>query len=258
MADIPSQLSFEHMLAHMFPGFFSALTVFMILDILSPSDITNLIFRDSNAMIGFFGFIFLVGTILGVIIDGVHHKFIELRYFTELDRDVDEEHISAHKLICHILKQMKCNDAQCYENNKSNEAGTCKNWKDCIIINRHSYELLKIYYAFDIDDMDKCIALHDYLRRSVYHYYEFYANTFIAMIPFTFVAPIYIVKQFNIDSSYAFLIGLALVILTIACLDFAWMAYKRWISVLCFAFCRCLEGKTLYKKEDVYSLEIIR
>ena len=61
---------------------------------------------------------------------------------------------------------------------------------------------------FNLENMDKCVALHDYLRRTVYHYYEFYANTFIAMIPFSLIAPTYIVKTFNIDYYYALFFGL--------------------------------------------------
>lgn len=231
----------------MFPGFFSALAMFMFLDILSPFNITELILKDSNAMIGFFGFIFLVGTILGVMIDGFHHKFIELKYFSSYDNSIDDnKHISAKALIAHLKEQLRCKDVSSYKKKRYCESCFFRN-------EEYSYELVKIYYAFNINSMDKCIALHDYLRRSVYHYYEFYANTFIAMIPFTFITPLYLVKKINFDISNAFIVAVILFFLTIACLQFAWMAYERWLSVLYFAFGRCLSGG----KEEGGSIEFI-
>jgi len=250
MADIPSQLSFEHMLAHLFPGFFTALSVFMILDILSPLNISQMVLKDTNGMIGFLGFIILVGTILGVIIDGFHHRVIELKYFSNKDNIIPDRkdgkliRIKSERIVSHIRSQLKCND------------GKSEKCSNCIFNENYSYELLKIYYAFDMDNMDKCIALHDYLRKTVYHYYEFYANTFIAMIPFTFIAPIYMVKILYIDYSYASAMGVGLLFLTIACIDFAWMAYERWISVLYFSFCRCLDGRTLGENKEGHSIEL--
>ncbi len=161
----------------------------------------------------------------------------------EIDDDDDFVHVSTSKIADHICNLMGCFKGKGYK------CGNCDFYK------RHRYELLKLYYAFDINNVDKCIALYDYLKKSVYFYYEFYANTFIAMIPFTFVAPLYMVKRLNLDFSNAAYIGIALIVLTIVCLDFAWMAYERWISVLYFAFCRCFEGKTLGEKEE-HSVEI--
>ncbi len=194
MVDIPSQLSFEHMLSHLFPGFFTALTVFMTFDLLTPYDLIRLILKDFNTLIGFLGFIFLVGIILGVIIDGFHHRVIELWYFSYLEKErdkkkkedsvdsshistdgekdkemnetnVDPEHISTSKIAEHIINQLGC---------LKNE---CKKCSECDIYRGRSYGLLKIFYAFDMDNIDKSIALHDYLKKSVYYYYEFYANT---------------------------------------------------------------------------------
>ena len=226
MADIPSQLNFEHLLSHLFPGFFTALTLFMVIDILSPLDITQFILKDLNAMIAFLGFVFLVGIILGVIIDGFHHRLIELKYFSSLEKERGDEqnknsppHISTKLIAKHIINQSGCGENQ------------CKKRLECNIYNDRQYELLKIYYAFDIDNIDKYIALYDYMKKSVYCYYEFYANTAIAMFPFAFIAPIYMVKRFVIDFFTALIAGIILIALAIACLDFAWMAYKRWLSV---------------------------
>jgi len=247
MADIPSQLSFEHMLSHLFPGFFTALTVFMAIDIVSPLNLSQFILKDLNTMLGFLGFIFLVGTILGVIIDGLHHRLIELYYFSTLEKDINKgksEHISIKKISEHIIEQMGCFKG------KDERCNVCELFKE------REYGLLKTYLVFDINNVDKFVALHDYLKKSVYCYYEFYANTFIAMFLFAFIAPMYMVKILNVDFFASIFIGAVLLFLSIICLDFAWMAYKRWIYVLYFSFCRCLEGNTLNKCQEGHSFEI--
>lgn len=75
--EISEQFRFEHLLAHTFPGFLSAIALFMFLDVFSPRDLTSWVFNNIQGVIGFIGFVVLIGTILGIIIDGVHHLIIE-------------------------------------------------------------------------------------------------------------------------------------------------------------------------------------
>lgn len=222
-ADFPSQLSFENMLSYMFPGFFVALSLFMVLDILSPFHLTQYVASDITTLINFYGILLLGGTIIGVIVDGIHHRFIERVYFRSLE---DYMGIKLNDLVEYHKALLLC----------SHEA---KNCHECKFRDPHIRDDTKIYFLFGMADIDKCIALREYLTKSVYYYSEFYANTFIALIPFTFVAPIYLVKELHIDHLMALFGGFILAVLTILCLDFAWMAYRRWISALYFAFCRC-------------------
>ena len=98
--DIPSQISFENMLAYMFPGFFASLSLFMAIDILSPFNLTHYVTLDLTTLISFYGILLLGGTIIGVIIDGIHHRFIEQVYFQSIEKDMTikpSEFVEYHK-----------------------------------------------------------------------------------------------------------------------------------------------------------------
>ena len=75
-----SNLEFKELLSHTFPGFFFALSGFMLLDVLSPKDLTAWAFGTLTNFVSAMGFIILLGTILGVLIDGIQH-FIEDVFF---------------------------------------------------------------------------------------------------------------------------------------------------------------------------------
>lgn len=183
MVEVPSQISFEHMLAHMFPGFFTAITLFMILDLRSSSNISAYVFGDFNALLGFFGAIILVGTILGIIIDGIHHYLIEQicfeRYLMNTTNDIKSKEILAHFSKSH-----------CESDNSNYKCSEIDH--DCPFRRDLPYLLIKIFYLFDATELSKYIEVYEYHRKEIYHYYEFFANTFMALIPFTIVAPIYI------------------------------------------------------------------
>ena len=85
--DIPtlSKLEFKELLSHTFPGFFLALSVFMLLDVLSPKDLTAWAFGTLTKFVSAMGFIILLGTILGILIDGIQH-LIEENIFVKWPR----------------------------------------------------------------------------------------------------------------------------------------------------------------------------
>jgi hypothetical protein len=91
--EIPSQFSFETLLSHTFPGFFLALGVFMLLDLLITSyDLTLWALGDFGNFLKVLGFIILVGTILGILIDGIQHTlekviFENCQKFKDLDAE---------------------------------------------------------------------------------------------------------------------------------------------------------------------------
>lgn len=79
MADsIPSQISFSKLLQHTFPGIFSALGIFMVLYLIfldSADDVFEIktFFVDWKIFLGWLGGLIFFGTIIGVIIDAIHH-----------------------------------------------------------------------------------------------------------------------------------------------------------------------------------------
>jgi hypothetical protein len=244
MADIPSQISFEQMLSHLFPGLFLAITIFMLLDILSPADLTLLILKDINALIAFAGLLFIAGTILGIIIDAFHHDILEPYYFNFFGNKIFVENRETH----HIdwgeadinKKYITFADITDYLKIKHHcvDCGDEKNSK-CKFCYPESSSPTKIYYFLDTKDLDKYISIYEHIRRSIFHYYEFYVNTFVCMVPFTIVAPVYIHDKMGIDAWPSIIIAVALSILSYLCLHFSFISYQRYMAALYFAYCRC-------------------
>lgn len=201
MPEIPTQLRFEEMLSHTFPGLFSALTMFMLIDIWSPYNLTLRANRDIASVLAFAGFVVVLGTILGVLIDGIHHSVIEDSFFKKLTG----------------LRKIEV--------------------------------ALRSFYPADIDDGkfrhyyfspkigDKAIDIFDHLTTTTYRYSEFDANSFIALVPFSFVTPFFLVDVLHIPWIWSVSIGLALLITAFYCLKNSYDALKEYrkyqYSVIC-------------------------
>lgn len=84
--EYPPGIKLEHIISFTFPGIFSAITLFMIIDYLSPLEFISAISKDFNNLIIFLGLLILFGTILGIIIDGMHHSIIEDQLFDKTNR----------------------------------------------------------------------------------------------------------------------------------------------------------------------------
>lgn len=235
MVEVPSQISFEHMLAHMFPGFFTAITIFMILDLRSSLDISSYIFSDINVLIGFFSAILLGGTILGIIIDGIHHKFIEQMLFENHEMNGINDVKSDE-----IIKYFE--DKHCHKHKQD-----CSEKKDCPFRRSLPYKLIKVFYLFDVKELNKYIEIYECHKKGIYHYYEFFANTFLAMIPFSFVAPRYLIEEVHIYWWEADIIVIFIVATELACLHLSLLAYKRYVAAIYFSFCRCFKSE---QKDD--------
>jgi hypothetical protein len=201
--DIPTQFSFEELLSHTFPGFFAAITVFMLTAIWSPRDITSWATKDLSSFVQVVGFVIIFGTILGIIIDGIHHSIIEDNIF---------EKITGLKIINESLNALY-----------------------------PGAEELKLGYGyfFKLMTTDKSdpITTFKYLQSSMYRYSEFYANTFISLIPFSLIAPLYLSYVLQIPWIYSLIIASMSLFIACACLNSSYVALKEYqktkLSVLC-------------------------
>lgn len=218
-AEVPIPLKFQHLLSHTFPGFFSALTLFMLIDIWSPLDLTFFMAKDLTSLLTFVGFIFLIGSILGIIIDGIHHSMIEDTIF-----DKFEEIIKADKVYRDFLKKANPKDVKCQGDCLN---GCEKDDDDCDVV---KYKLTR-HYLFNRMS-DKLVEINSYLSEEYYCYSEFYSNTFIALIPFSVVAPFYLFQILEVPWNLSVLLGLFSLILACFCLNSSYATYKQHMFVI--------------------------
>jgi len=198
---IPSQFEFQHLLAHTFPGFFSAITLFMLIDYWSPLDLTSLAISDLNGLVSFAGFILLIGSILGIIADGIYHSIIEDDIFDRF------EGVREYKVDLKSECFEYCRDKEIYEG------------------------YLSYYYFFKQFDGDK-LTLNQTLVKSYYCYARFYSNTFLTLVPFTLVAPYYLFDNLQISWGRCMFIALLSFAFACFCLKSGYVAYKTYNRAL--------------------------
>lgn len=225
MADImsiPSEIRFKEMLSHTFPGFFLASSLFMLIDYLSPDNLTAWAIGSLTNLVTFAGFIIIIGTILGVIIDGIHHTFIE--------DDIFDNFIAVHQLKEPIKEQLKAN---------------CPSYSDNL--SRHFF-LSKIG--------TNAIPLEEHLDQAYYRYSEFYSNIFISLIVFSIISPFYIFEVLELPWKTSALIGIASLLTACFCLASSYTSYKMYLQAQCSAICGFIkgaEGKCSIKCNDMPS-----
>jgi hypothetical protein len=209
MADImsiPSEISFKEMLSHTFPGFFLASSLFMLIDYLSPDNLTIWAMGSLANLVIFGGFIIIIGTILGVIIDGIHHTFIE--------DDIFDNYRTIHQLKQPISEQLKTNCPSYFEN-----------------LTRH------FFFPKIGNKGSDPIQLEDHLDQAYYRYSEFYSNIFISLIIFSIISPFYIFKVLEISWRLSVLIGIASLFTSCICLISSYTTYKLYLEARSSAIC---------------------
>lgn len=195
---IPDQIEYEHLLSHTFPGFFSALTLFILIDVWGPFRLTELVFTEFNSLVAFIGFVLLIGTVLGVILDNIHHSILEGLIFDQFD----EVQLWIKKF--NILTEMKSDRL---------EHGEVENI---------------MYYYFVGKIGPEAINYITHLRKSKYCYSEFYSNIFLSIVPFSLVVPFYLAKIFHIDWNLCVLVSIFVLILSGISLISSYQAYLNY------------------------------
>jgi hypothetical protein len=196
--EIPGQIEFEHLLSHTFPGLFTAVTLFMLIDVWSSLSLTENIIVDFNSIVVFIGFVLLMGTILGVILDNIHHCILEGLIFDQFD----EVQLWITKF--NVLTKI--------DPNKPNR---------CDVENI-------VYYYFVRELGNDAINYIQHLRKAKYCYSEFYSNTFLSLVPFSIVIPFYLLKTFLISWSLCICISIFVLVLSCISLVSSYHAYRNY------------------------------
>lgn len=232
-SDIPLPMKFQHVMSHTLPGFFSAITLFMLIDVWSPRDLTSLAIKDISSLVSFIGFVLIFGTILGIILDGIHHTIIEDRIFDDLEgykktKDIRNEWMRN----CGGLLSLEFTD--CREKDTRKEAkGPCSDCdnKD----NKEKCPILKKgftrHYSFKTTE-SKVIELNNFLIEDYYSYSEFYSNTFLSLIPFSWTLPSFLLKTFEVPWNLSFFLGLITFIFAWICLYSSYNSYIAYANVV--------------------------
>jgi hypothetical protein len=202
--EYPPQIKFEHLVSYTFPGFFSAISVFMIIDYLSPINFLSSIGKDFNNFLMFLGIIILFGTILGIIIDGIHHLiesgiFDKTQTVIELDKTLYKYRKKARKKL----------------------------------------------------EIDATLKLDNYIYESSYSISEFYCNTFISLLLFSFIIPFYLMDVFYINWYLSVIFAVSSYFLAIICLYSSYKAYcsgKR--SIIAITEDLMIDSPSCDKKSD--------
>lgn len=209
---IPDQFEFKELLSHTFPGFFSAFSIFMLIDYLSPVNFTVLAMGSLSGLISFAGFIIIIGTILGVIIDGIHHTFIEDDVFDNF------EAVRILKMPIHNQLELGCPTYH-------------------TILSRHFF-LPRVGNK----GAKEAIDLENHLDEAYYRYSEFYSNIFISLVVFSIISPFYIFDTLNISWKISVAIGIVSFFTACICLICSYTSYKTYLQAQSSAICGFIKG----------------
>lgn len=227
-SDIDLPVKFQHIMSHTFPGFFSAITLFMFMDILSPLELTSLVVSSISNLVSFIGLILIIGTILGIIIDGIHHNVIEDLFFDNMHGYKETEYVKYQWMkkcggllptsdLCDKTETDKKTCSEC-DNNDSDECPILK-----IGLTRH--------YSFKTIE-SKVTDLNNFFIDDYYSYSEFYSNTFLSLIPFSLIVPYFLLETFEVTWNWSALLGFISFSFAWICLYCSYSSYKAYAKVV--------------------------
>jgi len=207
-------------MSHTFPGFFSAITYFMLIDVWSPLNLTALAIKDLTGLGTFIGFVLLIGSILGIIIDGVYHSIIADDIFDQF------EGVKSYK------RDIK---TKCFKDPSPGDE-----------------ESLSHHYFIKQMGEDKAINIYQNTINSYYCYARFYSNAFIALVPFSLIIPFYLLEILQISWELCVAIGVISFLSACFCLYSGYIAYRTYNRALFSAIYGYMQesGDKYNKKND--------
>lgn len=221
--DLP--ISFKHIMSHTFPGFFSALTLFMLIDILSPMELASFASGTISGLVSFIGLVLIIGTILGIILDGIHHNVIEDMVFDNLDGYKRTKYVK-YQWMKHCggllpIDECKHLAASCSDNCDQIEDNTCP-------ISRNG---LTRHYSFKTIE-GKLSEINNFFVDDYYSYSEFYSNTFLSLVLFSWISPWFLLETFEITWEWSAWFGVISFAIAWICLYCSYSSYKAYANVV--------------------------
>jgi hypothetical protein len=208
-------------MAHTLPGFFSAITLFMLIDLWSPQKITPIITRDLSAFATFVGFVFLIGTILGIILSGIHHSIIEDNLFDYLPGMIELIDI------------------------RNRWIPRCEGF--AFALGEDGFNTLKLSRHYSFKTIESNLSeINNFVIEDYYSYSGFYCNAFLSLIPFSIIVPYYLLENFQISWFLSLIFGFVSSILAIICLFSSYSSYKAYaivVNSIIFGYVKC-EGSS--------------
>jgi hypothetical protein len=223
MSSIVSSLptfDLKRTLAHVFPGFLLYVGLLLATDAFmfkDKSTFTSLMFTpsatDIDTLVSVIGIGIFVGSILGVMIDGIGHWLFEDKWFQRIVR---------RRKLSNTLTIGQAED-KVYSFWRKTLGITNWNIKNNEHVPDPTFpEDADFFYPFTYksdDDEDK-VKLKDQLISEYYSYFEFYLNSAISLSIISIVIPFYVISILGIDWSIAMFIS-AVVLLGSMLLFFA-------------------------------------
>ena len=204
--------SFSKIISHVFPGFLLIISVFMLIDsfCIEPGMYSDTICEDYKLenFILIIGLILLLGTIIGIIVDGLQH-FLITAIFDRLNKN-SELYKQAEK-IYEITSSIYLDDF--FKKNGLKDTETKKLKK----------EVLNWFFYFPLIGIDR----FEIYSNEFYYYYEFFANIFLVLLVTIFSVFFYTTNVLNLSCNW--FITLIVIGLTFFCIFAAWH-----LHTLCF------------------------
>ena len=217
---IPS-LSFSKLMSHVFPGFLLVFSFFMLIDLLcnEPGYYTCILFGNNlEKFIVAMVFFLIMGTIFGIIIDGVQHASIT-RIFENRFNKTESKSIEKYEKLYGIINSIVFDKFFKEYDVKNSDK---KNFN--ILLEKSIMLDKKFNWFFFIPFLG--IDKYKFYTEEFYYYYEFFANISL-ILPFLYTSTFfYTYTILSYPFLLSFSITLFLIIVWIFCLYFAWFMYK--------------------------------
>lgn len=239
MTEIIPSLSFSKLMSHVFPGFLLVFSFFMLIDLLcnDPGYYTCKLFEDGNLekFIVAIGFFLIMGTIFGIIVDGVQHALFT-KIIERIFKCFKSKSIIGYEKLYEVINSTMLNKF-------FNEYDVENSGKEKFHIALQNSKMFDNNFNlnFFIPFLDK--EIFNLYHEDHYYYYEFFANISL-VLPFVYISTFF--YTYYILSFPFFLscfITLFLIITWLFCLYFAWYMFKHK-----YEFCTNIVFGTLVNK----------